>query len=126
MAEFGNVLAEVPWADGFYVFKLVRYRGGGEVYVDVFAAAGCVADPERALRSAVEEYLRSPEGRQAAEETGWEFNWGDALMYVPVEVFLRHGILPLDVAEVEVHQDEILFSWGYEDENFEDGDRGDD
>jgi len=59
------------------------------------------------LRSEVKQYLLTPEGRDIAEETG-DFNWGDALMYVPSELWLKHGVLPLEAAEVEVSQDEVL------------------
>lgn len=64
--------------------------GAGAWY---FAVREAVTDVEAALRAAVAEYLAMPE----ANPNGYAFNWGDALGEVPLEVWARHGVRPVEL-----------------------------
>lgn len=46
------------------------------------------------FRAAVQEYLETEEGRMAIQETRDDFNWGDAILYVPEQIWNKHGIYP--------------------------------
>lgn len=78
-----------------------------------------VEDPERALREAVQNFLKS--GTEAAREAisyscGY-FNWGDVMSSVPDELFARHGLRKMsgcEAVDVNVEHDEILFDEEYE------------
>lgn len=69
------------------------------------------------LRSVVHEFLSTPEGRIAWEDTHEDFNWGDVETYIPSNFLAQHGIReyhdndPLDVSGtviLEVDQDELF------------------
>ena len=94
------------------MIQLVRARAGeGEAYINLFHVGADVQDVEAALRAAVEEFLSTPAGRQAIEETNYDFNWGDAIVYVPAEIWAKHGLKLLDTPAydtVYVNQDEVL------------------
>lgn len=49
-------------------------------------------DIEGSMRAAVKEFLRSPESEKALELTNGQFNWGDAIVHVPEEIWNKHGI----------------------------------
>jgi len=92
-----------------HLVVLVRRRPMEDDRLDVFRTAEGVEDPEAALRTAVETFLRGPEGRQAIEDSDWDFNFGDAIAVLGNEDWQRGGltILP-EVQVVEVDQDEVL------------------
>jgi hypothetical protein len=66
---------------------------------------------EATIRAVVKDFLESGEARVAVEYAGGDFNWGDALCFVPDEFFSKYGVIP--VAEhsltVKVNQDEVLY-----------------
>ena len=75
-------------------------------------------EPEQKIRDAVAEYLGTPDGQRAIEETCRDFNWGDAILYVPDAIWKKHGITELgdgdrivirNPVEIVVNQDEVLF-----------------
>lgn len=81
--------------------------------------------PEQNFRDAVKEYLLTKEGRAAIRETSEDFNWGDSIMYVPMEIWNKYGIEPINEGDnvtvtrptvVTVDQDEILIPSQYYDE----------
>lgn len=44
-------------------------------------------------------FLDTPQGREAAEETCNDFNWGDTLNYIPYSFWASRGIYPLSQAD---------------------------
>lgn len=77
------------------------------------------------FKEAIEDFLMTPGGTSAIEATIEDFNWGDAMIYVPTEIWNKHGIYPLDpqctthemglkptsseqIHSFTVYQDEIL------------------
>lgn len=78
---------------------------------DYFLVDESVEDVEAAFRSAVEEYLKTPEAKNDLGFVCGDYNWGDAMLTVPTEIFNRHGIYPTssNVEVVVVDQDEVLF-----------------
>lgn len=82
--------------------------------------------PSKVLfEQAVHDYLNTAAGKLAIEFTCNDFNWGDAMMYVPENIWNRHGIYPLDynrpaselglaptssehLSTIQVDQDEVL------------------
>src|SRR3990172_1826465 len=69
-----------------------RVESENATYIDLFACAPGVADPEKAMRAAIAEFLATPAGRRAFKETGDDFNWGDSLMCVPASIWKRHSL----------------------------------
>ena len=84
------------------------------------------------FRAAVGDFLRTKDGIDAMEASFYDFNWGDAMMYVPQDIWKKHGIYPVDLmhppAEMglvpapnnnpvtfTVDQDERLYSLGHAD-----------
>ena len=101
-----------PVRDGGRIVRLTRVRPEeNEAYTDLFFVSQQVEDVEAALRAAVEEFLTTPEGREAVEDTHHDFNWGDAIVYVPDEIWGKHGLKLLGEPNYEtvfVDQDERL------------------
>lgn len=105
-------------------------RSEGQVYTDYYVAREEVADPEAALRSAVDEFLFTDEGREMILYTSEDYNWGDASMSLTDDVLSKHGMERLredhaytlngEVVEVVVNQDEVLVEWKHLDEMEED------
>lgn len=93
------------------VVVLVRQRPSEkESYVDTFEVLKEGIDVKQALRNACEEFLRTKEGRQAIEDTNWDFNWGDFVQETPNEILEKHGLRHISHATetVTVDQDEVL------------------
>lgn len=92
------------------LINLVRVRPSeDEFWVDTFRYSG-EKDQEQAIRDAVREYLFTKEGKKAAADTNWDFNWGDAIMLVPDEIWAKHGLSLVreDATGIRVNQDEVL------------------
>lgn len=69
--------------------------------------------PETALREAVSAYLMSEEGKAIAHENGDDFNWGDAVLKIPNNVWRNHGLILMAYQQdnnITVNHDENLFS----------------
>lgn len=49
------------------------------------------------FRAAVSDFLRTKDGVQAIKDSCNDFNWGDAMLYVPQEIWKKHGIYPVDL-----------------------------
>lgn len=72
-------------------------------------SAGCDAD--KSFRAAIQEYLKTKQGKTVAQENGNDFNWGDAMLCVPNEIWEKHGLKMLDSKPVvySVNHDENLY-----------------
>ncbi|HEX6926850.1 MAG TPA: hypothetical protein VF167_15615 [Longimicrobiaceae bacterium] len=68
----------------------------------LFRASAEVADAEEALKSAVREFMLSPEGEAAlgGESDDW-LDWCEALGWVPDEIWERHGLRVFRHPDVE-------------------------
>ena len=105
-----------------------------ETWSDVFWVDALKTPSKDLFMAAVEEFLNTPEGRQAIEDTSEDFNWGDAVMYVPEEIWNKHGIYSDDrdmtpaqrnfspissimPVTIKVDQDEILIPDSYYDKS---------
>jgi hypothetical protein len=89
---------------------LVRERlSENERWTDEFEVADGV-DFEAALREAVAEFLKTEDGKQARLAACDDFNWGDAIMYVPDECWAKHGLKMVtdSIETLRVNQDELL------------------
>jgi hypothetical protein len=102
------------------VFALVRIdEDPVEAYVDLFesehltrvttipgGAVSMVLDKpatESALRAAIKEFLATKEGKAAVENENGNFNFGDAVSYIPDVIWARHGLKHLsDPAETAI------------------------
>lgn len=94
-----------------YVVNLVRERAcENEMWIDTFLADDSVEDPEQALREAVKEFLSTEEGKQAISYTCHDFNWGDAVSFVPEEIWAKYGLKfqTFKSVDIKVNQDEVL------------------
>lgn len=91
--------------------SLVRvFAGENQAYIDQFWYAGA-CEPEQALRAAVQEFLNTPAGRKADEETSQDFNWGDSIQDVPDRIWRKHGLTPIEAqagTAVLVDHDEVF------------------
>jgi hypothetical protein len=89
-------------ADSFAGYVRVEAAPAGAGCAWLFAAAAEVEDPETALRRAVTEFFRSPQGeriRRGEELT--KLGWCDAIPWVPDETWARHGLTAFRHPEVE-------------------------
>ena len=95
---------------------LVRTREWeGEQWSDTYLYLGEI-DFEEAWRTAVDEYVATPEGKEEVRHNNGYFNWGDAVQSVPDHILGRHHIQTLtgnhveftDQMTVYVDQDELL------------------
>jgi hypothetical protein len=69
-------------------------------------------NPQAAMRAAVKEYLSTDEGKQIAENNGDDFNWGDAILNVPAELWEKYGlrmVTHLTDNVIVVNHDENLY-----------------
>lgn len=97
---------------------LVRHRSWeSETWYDYFTYSNESTPAETSMRNAVADYLSTKEGEEAIEQTSRDFNWGDAVMYVPDEIWIKYGFTPVEhnkqfsfvnTVEVKVDQDEVL------------------
>jgi hypothetical protein len=94
--------------------KLIRtYPDQGEAYVDTFALETTSEDAVSVIRGAVEDFLTTPDGRNAMKKMCGEFNWTDALNEISSEFWNEHGINILPEPPFEsiwVIDDEVLGS----------------
>lgn len=70
-----------------------------------------LADPEKALREAIADFCKSPEGQQIIADAGGSFNWRDVMLHLPNQYVLRHGMIPCSRTgvDIRVDHDEMLF-----------------
>lgn len=104
---------------------LIRERAWeNEKWLDYFMIEN-TEYPEQNFRDAIKEYLMTPEGKQAIEQTSEDFNWGDSLIYVPEHTWNKYGIYSISdgdtvtltqPVEILVDQDEVLIPNEYYDE----------
>ncbi len=69
-------------------------------------------DPQAAMRAAVKEFLSTEEGKQIAEDNMQDFNWGDAILHIPDELWAKHGlrmVTHLTDNVIVVNHDENLY-----------------
>ena len=102
----------------FFIVNTVSWRGARDprehelTYGDrsgqctgcawLFTASSAVDDVEAALRAAVLEHFGSAAGRTLRErEALTPFTWGEAIPWVPDEVWKRHGLTALRHPDVE-------------------------
>ncbi len=89
-----------------------RIESENATYIDLFRCTPGVADPEKAMRAAIAEFLTTSAGRRAFKETYDDFNWGDSLLYVPASIWKRNGLRLINSQErkvVRVDQDEVFY-----------------
>ena len=69
-----------------------------------------IKDPEKTVRKAVQDFLKSDEGKEANENACGYFNWGDVMCYMPDEYFESRGLIPFGDTSIsaEVEHDEVL------------------
>jgi len=94
------------------IVAIVRLQHEEELIgLDLFLADDEVTDPAQAARDAVAEFLATDEGKKIVERT-IDFDWGHAMVYVPEDIWRKHGLLwPVDGQQavvVVVDQDESL------------------
>lgn len=99
--------------NGTKPFLLTRYDGE-DIHVDILQAKADMdaKQIEAAMRAAVAEFLQTDDGKQAVQHAAGRFNWGDAITYIPDDVWNRHGIYvkssPEVDTEVVLNHNEIL------------------
>lgn len=80
------------------------------------------ANPEQSFRDAIKDYLLTEEGIKLIKQTSEDFNWGDAIMYIPERVWNKFGIKSISEGEntaisnpitLIVEQDEVLIPEEY-------------
>lgn len=52
-------------------------------------------DAEEFFRGIIHEFLCTPDGEMAQEDTSRDFNWGDVGNYVPQSFFAKYGVFPV-------------------------------
>ncbi len=62
-----------------------------------------------AARAAVKEFLTTKDGEDRVNEFSY-FDWGDAIEWVPREIWEKHGLKPIDelpylIGNVDYHED---------------------
>lgn len=69
-----------------------------------------IKNPEKEIRAAVQDFLKTKEGKEAVEYACGNFNWEDAMCSVPDEFFKSRGLIPLksETCNAKVEHDEIL------------------
>lgn len=58
-----------------------------------------------AAYAAVEDYLRTPAAKEIVDGNCGEFNWGDAVAYVPDEFFIAYRLIPIEHTAMDVWVD---------------------
>lgn len=77
--------------------NMIRERlSENEQWIDSFWVDARQVPSVELFRAAVGEYLHTKEGLQSIEASCYDFNWGDAMMYVPQEIWNKYGIYPVD------------------------------
>ena len=67
-----------------------------EAWSDDFWVDASLTPSVALFKTAIEDYLRTEDGMRDIKATCEDFNWGDAMVYVPIETWNKHGIYPLD------------------------------
>ena len=111
--------------DTYYLITLVRIRREGldtEIWTNPFRIkTNCPTEDNTLLskmRNCVRAFLHTAEGRQAAERSCYDFNWGDVVQDIPDTFWATHAIYPV-ISSTEpflciggtallVNQDEVL------------------
>lgn len=76
---------------------LVRERlAEGEHWSDHFWVDANKTPSVELFKAVVQEYLRTPDGQKDIEDSCYDFNWGDAIMFVPLALWESHGIYDAD------------------------------
>ena len=76
---------------------LVRERlAEGEHWSDHFWVDANKTPSVELFKAVVQEYLRTPDGRKDIKDSCYDFNWGDAIMFVPLALWESHGIYDAD------------------------------
>lgn len=67
-------------------------------------------NPLAAIKSAVQDFLLSPESLSARNYAGDDFNWGDMITNMPNQFFEKHGMYSLSISSMDqyVDHDELL------------------
>lgn len=101
-----------------------------EVWTDDFWVDAQQRPTEQLFIDAVQTYLKTADGVLAVDFTNNDFNWGDAMLYVPTEIWNQFGIYPFDfsktpesmglaptssadIVTLQVDQDEVLIPDDY-------------
>ena len=81
-------------------------------WVESFEIREDVQDPKAALYNAVKEFVNSgtEEAKKALDYACGGYNWGDASISVPEELYVKHGLTRIDrdTINIFVDHDEIL------------------
>lgn len=86
-------------------FTLIRedsHHDGTDHYISVFEVAGRIDDPEEAIRKAIDAFVETEDFEDALRSEGIDyehFNWGDAILHVPDEIWEDHGLMLADRTE---------------------------
>jgi hypothetical protein len=83
-----------------------------KIWVESFRVEDAVENPENALRTAVNEFLKSgsEESKEAIAYACNCFNWGDAMSAIPEAMYEKHGLTRLNGNSIDVFvdHDEVL------------------
>ena len=105
------------------IVNLIRERReDNESWVDTFEVEDSIMNVEASFRAAVKNFLGTDQGKEEVARTMSDFNWGDAMLVIPDEIWSKHGIhrVHSNVCDVIVNQDETLCTEEDEDEDTED------
>lgn len=112
---------------------LIRERyGEREIWSDDFWVDANESPSKELFQKAVEAFLKTEDGEKMIAQTCNDFNWGDAVIYVPDEIWNGFGIYPFDyrlspeemgfaptsslnITRILVDQDEVLIPNDYYD-----------
>lgn len=105
-----------------YLMILRRVREnnrGNDIYETHFLVQDHVVNPEKTLRNAIQEFLKSDDAIPMIEYSGGDYNWGDAVTSgkKAEAIWAKHGISLLDendilsgrIVIITVNQDETLY-----------------
>ena len=112
--------------------SLIRERcSEHKIWVDDFWVDASKTPSKELFQKAVETFLMTKNGQKAVEGTCNDFNWGDAIIRVPEEIWNQFGIISTDFSDspeelglipltrgepykIQVDQDEVLIPCDYE------------
>lgn len=110
---------------------LIRERWSErETWSDDFWVDASQTPSKELFQKAVEAFLFTEDGQTAVHQTYNDFNWGDAIVYIPDEIWTQFGIYPFDynltpedrglsptssayLTRIQVDQDEVLIPFDY-------------
>lgn len=96
--QYGKAEAPVLTGTPVNLVNIIRERASErEEWVDSFWLDAKQVPSIDLFRAAVGEFLRTKDGLNAMEASCYDFNWGDAMMSVPQEIWNKHGIYPVDL-----------------------------